>query len=220
MAVHTQTVALQEHIVSTLANSTVPLSAEEIKKRLEHNLQKIYSYRQINRRVHELLELGIIEQIGKDNKTRLFTIPGQQLEPWQSTNQVNDPNRPTIRVNGFNYSPEALAKSMANTSWSILNDTTNKEVANQLITLILGSAAYTTLKAHSILPVADIRRPLEETNQKLKMLSLLIDTILNSELVKTGSSGNSISNQTRDDLMAKLEPWLTKLSINARSNIR
>lgn len=221
MGRHTTTSELQNQIVSTLNNATIPLSGQTVTENLRDNLQIAYSYRQVMRQLNDLLKVGRVEIVGKSGKTHLFTIPGKQLEPWESTSPpAPDPDRPSFRVNGYNFTPDALARSLVNTQWSILNEKSNTELRNQLMILVLGSSAYDVLKAHSIRPVADIRQPLEEFNDKLKALSKMIDSILSSELVKTGSSGNAISNQTRDNLIAELEDWLMNLSINKRSNIQ
>jgi len=216
---HITTTKLQNEIIDTLKQSTVPLSSEQVTENLRNNKQLVYGYRQVTRHINQLLESGQVLLVGKNGRLRLFSLPGHDLEPWQATSEVVDPAHPTIKVMGYNYSPEKLAKEFAQTKWSILSESTNRELSAQLTLLVLGNSSYGTLKAHSILPVAHIRKPLEEVNTKLKMLSQLIDSVLNNELIKTGSSGNSISNQTRDALLEELEGWLMQLSTNIRSNI-
>lgn len=216
---HITTTELQRNILEVLSNSSLPLSVDEITEKLRNDRQLVYGYRQVTRQVNYLLNVHSVTMVGKNGKTRLFSIPGQELEPWQSTSQVNDPKHPSIKVIGYNYSIEKLARHLIQASWTILSDSANKELKSQLTTLVLGNSAYTTLKAHSILPVAHVRKPLEELNTKLKILSQMIDTILNNELIKTGSSGNYISDQTRDSILEELEPWLMEISTNVRSNI-
>lgn len=216
---HTTTIKIQNDIIETLKQSTLPLSSEQITESLRDDKHLVYGYRQITRHVNDLLDKGELTLVGKKGRTRLFSLPGQDLEPWQATSSVVDPDHPNIKVMGYHYTPEKLAKEFAQTKWSILSDTTNRELSSQLTLLVLGSSAYGTLKAHSIFPVAHIRKPLEETNAKLKMLSQMIDAVLNNELIKTGQSGNSISDQTRDNLLEELEAWIMALSTNIRSNI-
>lgn len=215
--INAPTIMIHNQILGVITKSTKPLSIDQITDALANEFGVILSVRHVTRKVNELEENERIEVVGKLGKTKLYAIPGQQLEPFESTS--NPPvGAVMIRVANYNYSPDRLAKAMIDTSWSLLNDTTNREIANQLTTLILGNAAYSTLKAHSVLPVAHIRQPLEATNAKLKLLSDLIDTILSNSMIKDGSSGNAISNQTRDDLMARLESWITDISINVRSS--
>lgn len=211
---------LSQNIIKTLTKSTFPLSVDDITSKLSDN-DIHYDRRHVARVVKSLHSDGIIEFLGKrKGGALLYSIPGQELEPWEAISPPTKSKRPTISFNGSQYSPDQLADQLIRqTGWSFINDSTNREVLSQLTIAVLGNAAYSTLQAHSITPVAHVRRPLEEFNEKLLRLSSLIESILKHPLVKTGESGNSITNRTRDFTLEELEPWLMELSINVRSNI-
>ena len=207
---------LDKHILSVLATSTVPLSAEDVRERLEVKGLH-YSRQHLKRRLNTLAVRSITEIVGKRNKTELYKIIGQVMEPWEATTLVT--SDPMIEMGGKYYTPDHMARAIRTSSWPMLNRETETELKSLLQLMIMGSAAYPTLKAHSILPVGHVRKTVEDFNARLKVMCKVIDTILSHERIRDGSTGNHISNETKDLLLEDLESFITNFGVNVRSDI-
>lgn len=207
---------LDKSILAVMNDSTVPLSANELQERLE--VKGInYTRQYIKRRLNLMVSLHIVEIIGKRNKTELFRIVGQEMEPWEATSLNTDD--PLIEMSGYYYSPDRLALTIRNSNWPMLSDKHERELKSLLQLMILGSSAYEVLKAHSILPVAHVRKTVEDLNARLKVMGKVIDTILAHDRIRDGSTGKSISGPTKDLILADLEEFITNFSVNVRSDI-
>jgi hypothetical protein len=212
--------AVHKLILDELNKVNIPLSAKAIEDRLAEQ-DIVFSQQYIKRNLNSLTAAGITELVGKHKKTELYTIKGKSLDPWEAdTVRAKDPNfQPRIKINGAIYSPDRLALDMHRATNGSLTEANFTEIINRVVLLLLGSASYETLRLHSITPVGHVRQPLIEANERLKTFTKMIDTVLNNPSVRNGSTGQAISDRTRDYLMAELEPWLIQLSTNIRSNI-
>lgn len=210
--------ALTRHIIDVISKSTVPLSAEDIQQKLSER-SVVYSYRHIKRKINQLESAGILEKVAKRSQLMLYSLPGQVLEPFQATTHNLASTSPQIKVGSHVYSPDELARALNVAPNTTLTEETYRNLSALLVLSILGNSAWEMLSAHSLTPVAHVRQPLIELNDRLKALSKMVDTIINHEHVKTGATGYSISDQTRDKLLADLEPWIMEVSTNVRSNI-